>query len=400
VKLKAYGPLSTRYISDFVNTATWGTTIPQGFSVRSGGGELYPVLSQEAYADEHGWAAGANYFDNTTRASISRCLGEFAIGTGGAFWKEVYTDRCLDLNKWLHIVATWDGEDMRYFVDGHDATDGWRVNGVDAKTVMDSVVRLHIGASTISSSDSRHAFAEMDFVTIHDSALKPSEIRSRYRATLALAKQDSIVPTCRRTIKILSPEAGQAITAETRIHVRLEASPECEDSSIDVRLGVKDSVELQVSGTPDFTKYYHGKFRDTSATFGKVVPQHPSGEVFIRCRLKNDSDSVAHASAGRIAARAAAVQPVSIPWEASRPLVIAQSTGITSAKAGRLAVLWTGSELRVQSADKPMVRDLSGRLQGWTAAKSGKTWILRPSMSSHGVYLIANENSAARIVLP
>jgi len=399
VKLKAYGPLVTRYISDFVNTATWGSSTSQGITVRSGGGELYPVLPEEAYSDANGWTASRSYFSNTARASISRCVGEFSIGTGTAYWKEVYTDRCLDLNKWLHIVATWDGEEMRYYVDGHDATDGWRVNAVEAKPVLDATARLHIGASTTSSYDSRHSFAEMDFVTIHDSALSSAQIRGRYRATLELPKQDSVVPTCRRSLRVLSPEAGQAVTSGTPIHVKLEVSPECEDSSVEVRLDPKDSIEVQYSNTPDFSNPHVGKFHDTSAALGKVFGELPSGEVYVRCRLKNDSDSVAHAAAGRVAARAGAVQ-VSTPWEASRPLVVSQVLGVAKSATARLTTRWNGSELRVASTEMPVVRNLSGRAQSWTAVRIGAQWALRPDAKATGVYVVSAGSAASPIVLP
>jgi hypothetical protein len=84
-KLNQYGPETTRWISDLVNTATWNTTLPQGFTLRVGGGELYPVLPSTAYDDAEGRGESDRDFGRTSSASISRCLGEFNIATGGSY---------------------------------------------------------------------------------------------------------------------------------------------------------------------------------------------------------------------------------------------------------------------------------------------------------------------------
>lgn len=393
VKLSQYGPLSTRYISDFVNTATWATSTPQGFTVRSGGGELYPVLAEEAYSDASGWAQGVSYFGATERASISRCLGEFSIATGGSYWKEVYTDRCLELDKWLHLVVTYDGDEMRYFVDGHDATDGWRVQAADATPVMERSVRLHIGASTLSDWDSRHAFAKMDFVTIHDSALKASQVRARYRGTLELPQQDPVRPTCRRTVRLLSPAPGEALSANSRIKVKVEASPECADDTTSA-WGDQDTLEIQVSPTPDFSTNVEIQTKDTSVALGDIDGV-PAGEAYVRCRVKAKEQK----QESKVGARAAATTAVQ-PWEAARPTVVTGRVSAVSATVGRKSLAWNGSELKVQSSKLPKIFDLSGKSHSWSSHQSQGTWIITPSASAHGTYLVVTPGASSSIVLP
>lgn len=393
VKLSQYGPLSTRYISDFVNTATWGSTTPQGFTVRSGGGELYPVLAEEAYSDASGWAKGVSYFGATERASISRCLGEFSIATGGRYWKEVYTDRCLELDKWLHLVVTYDGDEMRYFVDGHDATDGWRVQAADATPVMESSVRLHIGASTLSSWDSRHAFAKMDFVTIHDSALKASQVRARYRGTLESPLQDSVRPTCRRTVRMLSPAPGEALSANSRIKVKVEASPECADDTTSA-WGDQDTLEIQVSPTPDFSTKVEIQTKDTSVAVGEIDGV-PVGEAYVRCRVKSKEQK----QDAKVGARASAIA-ASQPWEAARPTVVTGRVTGVSKLAGPRGMTWDGSQLKVISSKQPKVFDLTGKVRSWNAKQVSGTWVLTPERSSRGTFIVSTPDGRTSIVLP
>ena len=389
--LNQYGPESTRWLSDLVNTATWDVMPSQGFTVRAGGGELYPVLSSTAYDDATGYGEGQRWFGRTESASISRCLGEFSIATGGSYWKEVYSDRCIETGRWTHLVAVYDGTDMKLFLDGHDATDGWRVQAQAAKPAMDSLATLHIGARTLDSYDSRHAYGKIDYVRIFDTALSSSKIRQHY-----LADSPSVADAdCGHTIQLVTPETGKWSDGRTRIKVRLVPTAGCPDTTAKVlEWKTKYRVHIRIKRSPDDASPIECMMRDSVSTLDSLISQGtslPAGEVFLSTAL--DSEVVAP-----VAARAASA---SLNYSASRPIVVGKVLGVHRGNsAAGYSCRWKAGEILVQSAIRPTVLGIDGRTLSWGTRQTESGWTLTPEKSSHGLVLVRTGEIVSPIAIP
>lgn len=389
--LNNYAPSSTRWISDLVNTATWTSSTSQGFTLRVGGGELYPVLPSTAYDDATGYGEGNRYFGRTASASLSRCLGEFNIATGGSYWKEVYTDVCIDRGRWVHMVAVYDGSDMRLFLDGKDATDGWRVQAANATTALNTTALLHIGASTTSSYDSRHAFGKIDFVRIHDSAMSSRSIRESFRKLAP----ESPEAKCGRHPVIVTPQSGKWNDGRSRVCVRMMPTPGCLDSDAPKAWKKGDVVRVRISRGMDDANPIDVEMTDSVATFDDLLAEGQSlseGEVLLAAAL----DSVVEtAVAGRAMATTA-----SLNFGASRPIVVGASVGVRRSAERKLSIRWVDGEMVVPGTQRPSVLGLDGRTLGWTARKIESGWALAPNTSDRGVFIVRASNLNQAVLVP
>jgi hypothetical protein len=102
--------------------------------MKVGGGYLYPTLPHNAYRTQAGWISAQYEYSFIDRGRFSDCLAAVFISRKDApsAWKAVYTDRCIEKNKWTHLVGVWDGTDMRIYLNGIEATDKWRIQGAPA----------------------------------------------------------------------------------------------------------------------------------------------------------------------------------------------------------------------------------------------------------------------------
>lgn len=320
-----YAPESSRFISDIFNTATWDNTIPQGISLRVGGGYLYPALPYGAYANSSLYQESYGWYSQVGRASLSRCVAELAIGTGTGSWKEVYSDRCVERGVWHHLVATFDGDEMRLFLDGHDAVDGWRTQGEALAPRIDPVATAFVGARTSGTWDSRHLDGQIDYVRIVDSAMSLREIRERYKQTLP--EQDR---TCKRTIHIVSPAPGEMVDGKTKLKLELVGSGSCSDPvlAIDTTFEVGDGFEIQWSNNPDFTEQVQTVVISTpELEFGQL---QPAGELpcrngcYMRARPQKAGSEATVQSLAPVAGRVAAAVETDA-WSHGRPMIASAS---------------------------------------------------------------------------
>lgn len=389
-KLSSYAPSSTRWISDLVNTATWTSSSSQGFTMRVGGGELYPVLPSTAYEGADGLGETYRTIDRTTSASLSRCIGEFNISSGGLYWKEVYTDVCVDIGRWVHMVAVYDGADMRIFLDGKDATDGWRVQAQDAKPVLDSIARLHVGARTEESYDSRHSNGAIDFVRIHDSALSSAGIRSRFKA---LAVDDSRAG-CGRMPVIVSPAPGKSCDRNARIVVKLVPTPGCVEAEGAAPWKKGDVVRVRVHKGWSDGAPVEFSMTDSTGTFGDLLPEGlvlPAGEALITVAL--DSFQAATPYAARAAA--------TLDHLASTPVVFGASTRANPpTDRGTMSARWVDGQLLVGGHARPVVSAIDGSSVDWAVRRTESGWMLSPARSAKGVHLVRSEAGSSIVLVP
>jgi glycosyltransferase involved in cell wall biosynthesis len=237
---------SYSYIVDLVNTATWDDGPTQGLLFRIGGGFFYPPLPRTAYADTGLYGASVSDFDNTNRADLSRCVGEFgfAAASGGtAQWLETYTDRCVELGQWNHMVAVWDGKDARIYLNGLEATDKWRLNGVGSQPQFSPMARLSVGGRRpFTGGDDRHFDGKTDFVRILDTAMDERQIRQRYQETVRQRPEEDF---CHGVIVPVSPAAGELCDKDSKFRFEVHAHGACIDPAGHYDLKPTDSVEAE-----------------------------------------------------------------------------------------------------------------------------------------------------------
>ncbi len=328
--IRNYAPESSRFINDILNTSTWDIGPTQGFVIRNGGSYLYPPLPRNAFATDAEYQASMNGYSYIERAVLSKCVGEFVMAdyNDDRNWKNVYTDRCLQLNAWTHMVGVWDGKDMRIYLNGWEATDVWRVQGADVPTRMDSLVTAYVGARTSGSFDSRHTDGLLDFVRVVDYAMTPEEINQRYRTTSTAVDQ---VKICDGSILPINPKAGECAKKETEFRFQVKANDGC---TLPPNKGYHkgDTVEVEFSKDAEFSKVFmHKDVVDTAFHFD-VDKLPDSDKVFVggnywRARLKHSSDA-----SGLTKRAATADLPTASPgpWSNSRPIVLDLASGTTA----------------------------------------------------------------------
>jgi hypothetical protein len=395
-RVNEYAPASTRYISDILNTATWDSGPTQGFGLRIGGGYLYAPMPREAYASDEDYRADVGWYDDGERAAASRCIGEFFMAVQGddRNWKEVVTDRCIQRNAWVHVAGVWDGEDMRIYFDGQDATDTLRVLRPEARPQMDSVATAFAGARADGGFDSRHLDGTLDFVRVIDRALSADEIRRRHGATLPAS--DTL---CHGTILPVYPAAGQAVTGLGEFRFRIVAEGACThpDFKPDIKPG--DTVEIEIAKDPEFQdvlvrlKVSQLSFRLEAADQAKLVGY--SGAAYWRARLLPAKPALA-----KSAASGALVLAATPSWSLSRPFIldgkasVAARPAFPALPAARLAPMLVGGWLSVDArgASRPRIHSLDGKILPLVFTRQGARWTASlPADAAGGILFLGWE---------
>ena len=267
----------------------------EGTDFRVGGGYNYALKIQDVYNNFSDWNRPDD-FEKTARAAVSKAVGEFALGSGQGAWKEAFTDRCIETNKWMHMVATWDGTNMLLYLNGHNATDAWRTIGSALPAYIKSSRTVMIGAQTVDAW--RHINGMIKYVKIYSQAFSQCQVWQNYRQSLGNEQ-------CADFIKIESPLCGEVISPVTKI-----------------KFGVKDSADnditpsgqsftVQVCRDPTFTDSVRSYLTSTTqCTFGNLVGDDYwdfEGLLYFRISTGNQSvlnkkTSVAPATSGSIGA--------------------------------------------------------------------------------------------------
>ena len=357
-RLHGYGPEDNRFLADIINTATWDKGPSQGFSLRVGGGYLYPFAPREAYRSEGEWQEGQSAVTHIDRGRLSVCFGDFVIARqdDDRQWKQAVTDRCISLNEWTHLAAVWDGTDMRIYLDGLDATDPWRVDGKGASTRIDSVATAYLGSSSENQKSPVHLAGEVDYVIVEDKALTAEEIHKRFQDTFLPEKRDSL---CMGVAIPHYPEAGQVCKGKLKLEIKVFNHGACTDPKFIAGLLAGDSVELEIAKDPSFQTVLVRMTASGTAFELSAADLAPlagyTGEIFWRVRLK-----ARKAAAGALAKSSAIAEQ---PWSPSRPMVLDMSgvaVGLRAAPAPRVLRADAGLFLPGTSGSAPALFDLSG----------------------------------------
>lgn len=289
---------------------------------------------------------------------------------------------------------------MRIYLNGKDATDGWRTQGANASPRLDTTAMLHIGARTVDSWDSRHASGAIDFVRIHDSALSGASIRSHYRE-LNPGAHDA---RCGRIPVIVSPEAGQWINGKSKLHVRIVPTPGCPDASFDSTWRPDDRVLVKIQRSFDDSVPFHGRMLRSITTFEEILSEGTNlddGEVLISAALdstgENDSsiDSSAPPAAGH------ALAGTAVTYGAARPILMGATTGVRRESTPHRPFLRRDAgAILVDGAARPVVLGLDGRASAWTAHRTESGWRLTPDRNESGVRIVRAGDRSSAIVLP
>ncbi len=241
--LKDYS-MSNPYISDIFSAYTLET---EGVDMRVGGGYMYPLKCVDVYNNYQDFVLPTSN-EKEIRSSISRTVGEFALGVGKNVWKETFTDRCIERNVWTHMVATWDGFSMQVYLNGYNATDNLRTVGRDLPVFINSARPVTIGAEN--NYGSRHFNGKISYVKLYDTALSAKEIFDKYKESFGTSR-------CKDFITIESPHCGEVITPKTKLKFTLY------DSLAQVVNPDKYLFQVDVSNDQNFTQIL-GSYKMTS----------------------------------------------------------------------------------------------------------------------------------------
>ncbi len=312
-----YGPESGRFISDILSTATWGNGPSQGLELKVGGGYLYPPLPRDAYKTNAEWVNAQGGYSYINRGMLSDCFAAFFMARkdNPLDWKGVYTNRCIEKNAWTHLVGVWDGVNMRIYLNGTDATDIWRVQGLGAEPLLDSVVAAYVGSGYNVAENHTNIDGILDYVKVQDGVLSDYEIHKRYQDNFVSQIRDSL---CMGVVVPHYPEAGQLCKGKLDLEFKIIKHGACTDSTFKAAFHAGDSVEIEIAKNASFTDLVlritavttlHLEAKDLSGLAGY------QGEIYWRVRLiPAKHGALAKSSAG-----------VATEWSLSRPLVMDMS---------------------------------------------------------------------------
>ena len=381
-RIRNYGVSTSNYIANILNTVPGSH---DGLAFRVGGGYLYSPLPRNAYKTEAEWTDAQNGFDWAFRERISDCNGAFIMATTNGGWSEVYTDRCVEKNAWTYMVGTWDGEKMRIYINGLDATDRWRTVGAGLIPNLQPVGDAWIGARTLEPDDPRHFDGVIDFVKAADGALTPQQIHERYRDTFVPQDRDSL---CRGTVIPKYPESGGACKGKLDLEFKILGHGACTDTAFVAALLAGDSIEIEIAKNQDFTD---GLIRVVvSSANAELAAAKLSGlagykgVIYWRGRIL-------HAKAKAMAKTAAASVE---EWSPSRPLVVDMSGNSAAVRPSLKAILTPGraGTFIAASADspEPSLYDFAGKRQRARFRKVPGGWELEPAGGGFpGLFFIA-----------
>lgn len=231
-RLHDYGIDAGSYTSVLVSTLA----NEQGFALHVGGGPKYPIL------DRMGNPQASIFFSTSleqtpdNQALVGSCVGTATIAIPGGESIQVFSRSCLQLGEWNYMAATWDGANLRVFLNGLEETDTLRMLGRNLVPKPLDVTPLYVGKMG-DGAGPRHFNGDMDFIRVTDGAMKAQEILDRYKAMPA-SQDDGF--DCRGSV--------------TPIGALVQGG--CDVAFAKVQLGDRDSMEVQFSETWDFQAVY------------------------------------------------------------------------------------------------------------------------------------------------
>jgi hypothetical protein len=381
-RIRNYGVSMSNYIANILSTVPGSH---DGLAFRVGGGYLYSPLPRNAYKTNEEWYNAQNGFDWALRERISDCIGAFVMATTDGGWMEVYTDRCIEKNAWTYLVGTWDGERMRIYINGLEATDHWRTVGAGSLPNLQPVGDAWIGARTLESYDPRHFDGVLDFVKAADGALTPQQVHGRYRDTFLPQDRDSL---CRGMVIPKYPESGGACKGKLVLEFKILGHGACTDTAFVAALLAGDSIEIEIAKNEDFTNgLIHVVVSSANAELAieKLADLAGyKGVIFWRGRILHAKDMAM--------AKTTAVSKEE--WSLSRPLVVDMSGNPIAIRSSMKAILIQGRSgtFIAASADspEPSLYDLAGKHQYARFRKVPGGWELEPAgRSLSGLFFIA-----------
>jgi hypothetical protein len=339
----------------------------EGFEFRVGGGYGYPLKIQDVYHNVSDWVP-PNGGQKAARASISKAMGEFGLGSGtnkaghGA-WKEIYTDRCIETDKWIHMVATWDGTNMLVYLNGHNATDNWRSVGSELPVFIRDISNITVGDG--SPSGGRHFDGKIGYVKVYNQALSPSEVWHKYKESLGSER-------CVDFIKIESPRCGEVITHDTKITCAIK------DSLDNDVTPPGQTFNVAICREPTFSdSVYRIQTTSNGCTFGDLVGADSGecdGVFFVHISAHNNT-GLSKTATNTIVAESGTLLTYLLASPA-KVVPHAISKGITS----------------IRQLTSEVVYDIRGREVG-VGAKSAL------SSLKHGIYFIKMVNGTGQKIL-
>jgi hypothetical protein len=275
---------------------------------------------------------------------------------------------------------------MRIYLNGMDATDIWRTQGLSAEPLLGSTVDAYVGSRTSSNFDPRHLDGTLDYVKVEDGALSENEIRKRYNDNFVPQVRDSL---CMGVIIPKYPEAGQLFKGKLDLDFKITNHGACTDPAFLAGLLAGDSVEIEIAKNASFTDLVfhavvafttlHLEAKDLSGLAGY------KGTLYWRVRL-------IHAKQAGLAKSAAAIPN---EWSLSRPLVLDMSDAGTiriNQPSLKPVLIQAQTGLFIagnETSSPPVLFNLAGKRQSTRFQRVAGGWRLNPaSRGFSGVFFI------------
>lgn len=120
----------------------------------------------------------------------------------GSVWRKAGEDNASAMqDKWQFVVGTYDGSNVRIFVDGIEK------DSAAVSSIRDSSLSVRIGQTPLGTKDFN---GTIDHVTIYNIALTPSEIAELYREPFCMVERDDIAVMA-KAAEAPPPTGGQVI---------------------------------------------------------------------------------------------------------------------------------------------------------------------------------------------
>lgn len=132
--------------------------------------------------NQAGWCLSQNYIAYLDSQNMRGWDFHVYNGVGHA-GAEVIVPYAVTNNVWYHLVATFDGQNCRFYVNGVDAIAagiGFQVSSINGSYVPDTWNPLQIGSSRNLNGNNYHG--EIDEVAIYTNVLTPSQVAAHYAA--------------------------------------------------------------------------------------------------------------------------------------------------------------------------------------------------------------------------
>jgi hypothetical protein len=266
----------------------------------------------------------------------------------------------------MHMVATWNGEAMLLYLNGHAATDAWRSVGSALPKYIKTSRTLMIGNEFVDGG--RHINGMIEYVKIYNEAFSPNQVWNSFRQSLGNDQ-------CAGFIEVESPRCGEVISHNTKIKFAMK------DSADNDITPPGKTFSIQICREPTFTDAVRTfTISANESAFGQLVGWSDvdfDGLLYVRI-LTGSQPGLSKKAANDLSAQSGTLAAY----------FVSSDTKITQ-PTNRSAMV-NGLASTRQLSDKAIF-DIRGRTIGFGTKTT--------TSMKNGVYFVKTENGASRKIL-